>query len=301
MKKVMVTGATGFLGSHVVRSLLRLDVSVLAVKRTSSSTLRLADVEKLLHWVDMDLMKPASVKKAVEENSPHIIIHCAAYGVDYDEQDRQLMFAVNVAGSMSLLEVAINEDVERFIHIGSCFEYGDKEHAIRENELLESTDIYGASKAAASTLILNFAKQCGIEAAVMRPFGLWGPHEETYRLVPQIINACSLKKNLDLTGCMQVRDYTFAPDMAEIIVAITLLEKFPNNEIVNLGTGRPICLRDFVMTIAKELKGKTYMQFGKLPYRSTEMFSLIADTSKQQSLIGGFKFTSVSDGLKKYM
>lgn len=296
----MVTGATGFLGAHIVRSLLKpgMNVHVISTKRPGSSPWRLKEVQDQINVVDMDMLNDSSIHQAVSTQKPSAVIHCAAYGVDYKKQDSRLAVSTNIVGSYELFEASVKNKVSRFVHIGSCFEYGDKNYPIRENESLDPTAIYGATKAAASLLLLKSEKALQVDLTILRPFGIWGPFEGPNRLVPQIIQSCLDNKPLDLTSCEQVRDYTYAPDMAELIATIAVHKNFPGNSVMNLGSGEPVVLRNFFLAIAKELGGESLMRFGKLPYRPSEMPHLVADISKQRSLISKFKTTPFFKGIR---
>ncbi len=286
LQKVLVTGATGFLGAHIVRSLLTAGKTVVAAKRESSDPWRLDQVIEKVTTMDMDLTGPDTIGRSVALAEPDVIIHCAAYGVRFDEQDEHTAVAVNVDGSLELLKASAACGVERFVHIGSCFEYGDKDHPVREDEELKPTSMYALTKARASTLLLQSAEDLGVTLTVLRPFGLWGPLEAGYRLVPQIIDACINKKPLDLTGCEQIRDYTYITDMAGYITAIAFSEDFPVYPVVNLGSGKPVALKDFVLSVAEQLGAESLMRFGVLPYRSTEMCQVVADITRQRALLG---------------
>lgn len=298
LQKILVTGATGFLGAHVVRSLLERRKTVIAAKRRGSDMWRLDEVSGRITTADMELLDPSSIDRVIALAAPDIVIHCAAYGVDYREQDMQTAFDVNVHGSFELFKACTAHRIGRFVHIGSCFEYGDKDHPVREEESLNPTTIYGATKAAASILLLQSAKNLDVELAVLRPFGMWGPLEATCRLVPQVIRACMERKELDLTGCEQVRDYTYVADIADRITDISLCMDFPTNTTLNLGSGQPVVLKDFVLSIARELDGESLMNFKRLPYRTGEMQHLSANTTKERKLLGRLKSTPTSTGVK---
>jgi len=125
----------------------------------------------------MDLLDAASVQRMILTYHPDSVISCAAYGVDHREQDAGLATAVNIKGAYALLETCASHSVERYVHIGSCFEYGDKDYTISEEDSLEPTTIYGATKAAGSILVRQRAKELAINSVVLRPFGMWGPFE----------------------------------------------------------------------------------------------------------------------------
>jgi nucleoside-diphosphate-sugar epimerase len=286
MARVLVTGGTGFLGAHVVADLRTAGHQAIPAGR------RLAEA---VHSVD--LRDEASVAQLVDDVRPDTIIHCAAYGVAQGDNDFDTSVKVNVGGSLSLLEAAISCGVERFVQVGSCFEYGSKGHDIAEDEALMPTAAYGATKAAATLLTRQRAASSDTRLVVARPFGLWGPGEPHGRLVPQIIAACRANRPLDLTPCDVVRDYSYVADMARSLVKLAFADYRPG-EIVNLGSGVAVVLRDFVLEVSTLLGGAHLMRFGAIGHRPTEMKRLVANVSRQRALVGDPPSTPIDVGLR---
>jgi nucleoside-diphosphate-sugar epimerase len=295
---VLVTGSTGFLGAHVVRQLLIKGHHVLAAHRADSNMWRLKAVSGDIELVELDLQHKRSIENVFTKNNLDGIIHCAAYGVKYEEQNEKKAFMINVHGTSNLILMAGKVKISRFIHLGSCFEYGNKNHPIHENEVLEPTSLYGASKASGTLLALALSKQNDLPLVVVRPFGLWGPLEEKYRLVPQIISHCLTRKPLELTGGKQVRDYLFIEDAASMLTDLLELPEFPSHEIFNLCSGIPVLLREFAMNIASLFNGDDLMLFDQLPYRATEMWHLVGNVDKWIKYVGDTKRTSIADGIQ---
>ena len=299
--KVFITGATGFLGFHVVQRLLVRGHSVVAGHRAHSDLWRLKAVRGSLELVETDLSSRTSIENALRNHPSDVIIHCAAYGVKYEEQDVNQAFRVNVQGTSHLILAAKEVGISRFIHIGSCFEYGSKNHPIHENEVLEPTSLYGVSKASGTLLALLLSKQNNVPLAVVRLFGLWGPLEGKDRLVPQIIYHCLSGIPLKLTGCEQIRDYIFVEDAADMLVDLVEIPEFNSYEIFNLASGIPIKLKEFVTKIASLFHQEDLMLFGKLPYRPTEMWHLVGNVEKWTTRVGKIRQSSTSEGIKKML
>lgn len=128
---------------------------------------------------------------------------------------------------------------------------------------------------------------------------MWGAAEAAYRLVPQIVTACLSGSRLNLTPCDVIRDYTYVEDIADDILSLALLAEFPAGQIVNVGSGESVLLREFVRTIASHLHGEHLMNFGALAHRPTEMPSLVADVTKLHRLLGSRQRTSISTGIER--
>lgn len=298
--KVLVTGSTGFLGAHVARRLLSRKYHVITTYRDSSNLSRIEPLRDRIQMDKMDLLDNQSIENIFKTYRPDAVIHCGAYGVNYKYRDLREAFATNVHGTSSLIHISKATDVSRFIHIGSCFEYGHKKHPIYEDEHLKPTDIYGVSKASSTLLALALSQQHDLPLTVARPFGLWGPLEEKHRLVPQVISHCLAKKPLKLTNCRQIRDYTFIEDAAAMLIDLLELQKFPSYEILNLGSGVPVALKEFVIKIASTFNQEHLMRFGELPYRPTEMWRLVADVGKWEGRVGKIRRMDISEGLERF-
>jgi len=288
-ERILVTGGSGFLGRHIVSLARAQGHDVVAGQRVAdrSGTIRL------------DVRDEGSIDAALRAVSPDLIINCAAYGVNYADQDFDAALAVNVLGALSLLEAAARFGAQRFVHVGSCFEYGSKPGPIREDAVLAPTATYGATKAAATLLLGERARALGIELLVVRPFGMWGPGEPGHRVVPQLIAACRSRTPLDLTSCEVIRDYTYVEDMAAYVLAVASVRDLRGVSIVNLGSGRGVVLRDFIVAMARLLNGEALLRFGALPHRPTEMQSLVADVSLMRRLVGTLPMTSLGTGVQR--
>ncbi len=300
--RVLLTGATGFVGANLARVLAdREGVSVVAALRRGSNAWRIKDLAGRVETVVLDVTDERSVNECMTAAHPTHVVHCAAYGVNAAQQEVAAALDVNLHGPLRLLHAAAKVSVKRFVHLGSCFEYGDKPGRIKEDAVPEPTAIYGSTKAAAAILLRERAAALGIETVILRPFGLWGPLEPAHRLVPQIIAACHARQPLDLTACEQVRDYTFVMDMAGWIARIALTEGTLPFDVINLGSGGEVVLKDFVLRIARALGGENLMRFGVLPYRPREMRSLVADTKRAEVVLGRLELTPIEEGLQQML
>jgi nucleoside-diphosphate-sugar epimerase len=288
---ILVTGARGFIGSHVVAWARGRGL------RTNAGY-RGARGPGVIH---LDVCDAANVHAAFEKVAPALVVHCAAYGVNYAEQDLNRALAVNVRGSLNVLEAAARCGTRRFVHLGSCFEYGSHAGFIREDAALNPSAIYGATKAAATLLMRERAAALGVPLIVARPFGTWGPGEAAHRIAPQVLTACLTRSTLDLTACDVLRDYTYVEDMAACIGSLLLVSDIAPEVVVNVGSGEQVVLRDFVLAIARMFDAESLMRFGARAHRPTEMASVVADVSRLRELMGVIPKTPFAEGVRRTM
>lgn len=289
VRRILVTGASGFLGSHVVARARAQGLDPVAGSRLSLAS----------GSVHLDVCDQQSIVAAFHTVSPSVVIHCAAYGVNYADQDQNTALAVNIHGALGVLSAAAQFGVRRFVHVGSAAEYGSHLSPINEDAPLKPTAIYGSTKAAQTILMRERARALSVPLLVVRPFGIWGPGEGMHHLVPQVIEACISRSPLKLTSCEVIRDYTYVEDMADDILQLALTELDVSDAILNLGTGKGVVLRDFVLAVARTLDGIDLMRFGALPYRPTEMQSLMADMTRAHDLLGARTRTSIGEGVRR--
>jgi nucleoside-diphosphate-sugar epimerase len=299
-KTVFLTGATGFIGSHLLKRLIKEGCNVHISIRTNSSLWRIEDFKDKFIIHKIDLTDFEAVKSAIHQIKPDIIFHLAAYGVDYRKQDTHQSIDTNINTSVGLFEAFLENKVHKFIHTGSCFEYGQKNKPISEFDFLDPTSVYGATKASSVHLLSSMAK--GIESGelvILRPFGVFGEYEGLHRFVPQVIDKLKSEYTVQMTLGEQIRDYIYIDDLidAYILAAVVPLEN--KVEIINIGSGKGIAMKDFASTISKQLgMGNNLLQFGTLPYRPDEMMYLVANVGKAKSVLGWEPKVSIEKGIE---
>jgi nucleoside-diphosphate-sugar epimerase len=296
-RRILVTGATGFIGSHLARRLVQEEADVHVLVRSPNNLWRLQDIHNKLTFHTVDIKVQELVENVCKEVNPEIVYHLASYGVDYRQQDLEEAVTTNILGTSYLLRALNGTACERFIYTGSCLEYGDKDGPIREDTLLEPTGIYGAGKAASTIIIRTLAISQKIPLLIFRPFGVYGPFEGKHKFIPYLILSLLKGEKPNLTSCRQVRDYTYIEDIVDALLkANTPLTNTPL--IINLGTGIPITLKRIVEIIL-EFFSEGEVHFGAIPNRENETGSLWADVKKAKELFGWEAKTSLKEGLKK--
>jgi nucleoside-diphosphate-sugar epimerase len=226
---VLVTGASGFVGSHLVRALVRQGFDTVSVFRK-------AGFEEDQRHIRMDLRDTAAVRNLFRQFRFSAVIHLAASGVSAEAENFEELAATNTLATAALARVALDSGIERFLYAGSGFEYRPHAHAMDETTPLGSPNLYGASKAAGWMLLDTLRRLEGLPLVTFRPFSIYGPGENAARLVPYTILQTLHGEPIRLTLGSQVRDYVFIEDVVEAL-RLGLTSPAAVGQIYNLGSG----------------------------------------------------------------
>lgn len=287
--RLLITGAAGFVGSWLARTALENGHHVYCGVRNRSDRGRIralgARWPEHLQRVDLDLRDNDCVRRAFESSRPDAVIHAAAYGVDYGQQDVATAVETNILGTVHIWNAANATGVGRLVHIGTSYEYGSHADPIDEQTTRRPVGIYGKTKAMASDLL----QQCG-RAGAPKPlifwlFGVFGPGEGQHKLVPQVVRAAKSGEYLALSDGMELRDYMFIGDAARSIVTACTLprEAFPAGQGFNLCSGEAVTVRDVATRAANCLGAPTVLRFGMRPPRPDAPSSIVGDPTSWQA------------------
>ena len=298
MTTLLVTGASGFLGAHVAAGALARGFDVRAGVRVSSDRTRLERLAPDATTVLLDLdSDAAALARALD--GVNVVIHCAAYGVDYRQSDFATALALNVAGSMRLAIAAKQRDC-RLVHVGTSYEYGTEDGVLAEERRLAPTGIYGVTKAAASLAMQDHARRTGAQIAVVRPFSMYGPLEGTHKFVPLVMHASREGRSVELTPGAQERDYLYVGDVVDACLMLAMNEDFPAGEIFNICSGTGVSLRTLANAAVSAAGGDpSVLRWGAKPYRPAESMRVIGDPAKLTAAIGWRATTSLAQGMQQ--
>lgn len=298
-RRILLTGSTGFIGSHLLKRLVRDGNEVHVSIRKSSSTSRIDGVLKDCTSHFIDLTDSNAVRSLVRDIKPEMIFHLAAYGVDYKQQDVFEAINVNITSSINLFNSLIENGGVRFIHTGTSMEYGSKDTPTSEIDFPDPKSTYGITKYASVKLLSLMADQANVDLITLRPFSTFGELEGKHKLIPYVISTLRQGLTLKLTEGAQIRDFLYIDDLidAYIKAAITPIEN--RSEIINIGSGRGISLKEIVLIIARVLDSDLdLINFGPIPYRPNEIMYLVADNRKAKALLNWEPNISVESGIR---
>ena len=266
----LIVGGLGFLGSSLCQSLKRRGWKVTCASRHAGQT---------VDGMYMDITDYPSICDALEQSAADTLINLASYGVQYHEKDAEAMADINATGPRLLAKAAVDSgQIKRFFHAGSCFEYGHHSGLITETSEVRPTASYGFYKSKGTEAILTELSG-RVPHMVGRLFSLWGEHEAAGRFMSTIFNAARNGREVALTGCDQLRDYIHVADAAELIATLLAHCHFGQDPLVNIASGDHRSLRDYAIAINNEMGNTATLNFGAVPYRDSEMMSLLCDNT----------------------
>lgn len=296
-KKILVTGGLGFIGAHLVKRLLNEGAEVSIIGRPGSQTWRLKEQLKDISIYEVDITDSKKVEICIKDICPEIVFHLAAYGVNSAQKEYIKAANINILGMINILNSLKNGCCKKFINMGSCAEYGDRKDLIKEDMCLDPVSIYGSSKASATIIAHQIAKENNINIITLRPFGIFGEGEDSHKIFCHIILSILENKEVRLTSCEQLRDYCY---IENIIDGLFMCAKSNlKNNIFNIASGSLYPLKYYVNLIFKNIKTDRVPLYGKIEYRKNEMWSPAADITKIHTELGWSPRISLEDGIIK--
>ena len=274
--KVFVTGASGFVGSHLVSNLLEngCEVSVLALPE--DPLIRLRNRIDQIHLVRGQLESVASFESHLAQLKPDVCFHLA-WNVEpgaYLESSQNIQDLFN---SLQLLDALIKVNCQQIIMTGTCAEYDTELGYLSETSPTKPVTLYAAAKLSLVTLAEQIAKQAQIRFAWARLFYLYGDAEDPRRVVPSLINSLLHSQVFPASLGEQVRDYLHVEDLAS---ALWFIAQRRLSGIYNVCSGDPITVRRLMETVGEILERKDLIQFGAIASRKWEPAFICGDNRK---------------------
>lgn len=304
-KRVLVTGATGFVGANLVRRLLGEGHEVHAVVRprpdlpASAVPWRLSAVWDRLKIHRIDLAGRESVGGLVADTAPHWIFHLAAYGAYSWETDTARIIATNFLGTTVLLDAALAAGCGHFVNTGSSAEYGWKDHAPSEDEHLDPNSQYAVAKAAATMYCRTVARRSGTRITTLRLYSAFGPWEEPARFVPTLA-VRGLEGGLPpLVNPGVGRDFVYVDDVCEAYLRAVAGDPGEPGAVFNVGTGVQVSIRDAVEVARRELGVAAEPEWGSMPDRAWDSHVWVSDPRKISRVLGWKPVTDFAEGFRR--
>lgn len=301
-RPIVITGASGFVGANLCRYFASQGVDLIAVEGPSQTAWRLDDLHPSKK-VSLDLAIEEDVRRFVRETQPLAIFNLAAYGAYSNQTEARRIYRVNFDAVRTLLEAAREVPGFRaFVQAGSSSEYGFNCTAPKETDPTVPDSDYSVSKVGASALVQYYGKKLGVPAWAFRLYSVYGPYEDTSRLIPKLLLHAREGKFPPLVNPKVSRDFVYVDDVARAFEAVLAqAERLPKGEIYNIGAGDCVTLEKLVATAKSAFKIAAEPGWGSMPNRHWDHADWYADPSKARAQLGWSAKTSLSDGLKLTM
>ena len=279
-RRVLVTGGTGFLGSHLFPALTSAGAAV--------------------HVFRGDIAEGAALRAAVESARPHLVFHLAAYGTTLLQRDEARMRAVN-EGGVEWLWKALDGWPCRIVQTGTCAEYGPATGPLREERECRPVSVYAQTIHAAVSYSLDRARASGRELVVLRPFGPYGPRDRPERLMPHVITGLLAGERVEVTAGAQRRDYSYVDDHIRAMLLAATRPLVDTARVYNVASGVPITVRSLVEAVAAAVSPTAIARvaFGAEPYRPHDLADMYADTTAARRELEYEPAVSLADGLAR--
>jgi nucleoside-diphosphate-sugar epimerase len=291
--KVLVTGAAGFIGSHVARALVERGDEVLALVRPATPHRRIEDIVKRVRLCHTSLEDPGRVSSALAGFRPEATIHVAWYARPQDYLTSTANLG-SLATTNAFVERVFAAGCRKLVGVGSCLEYAASDSLRRESDPSGPKSLYASCKLAAGVVAQALAAERGAECAWARVFHVHGPGEDEARLIPAAAAALRAGRPFDLSPGMQVRDHL---DVRDVAAALVHLAGPGSSGIYNVCSGIPVTLRDVLLTVGEVLGRPELLRFGARPYARDEEMFVAGDPTRLQSTGWKPAFSDLRAGL----
>ncbi len=303
--KVLVTGASGFIGSHVVEELVRKGYGVRVFLRYNSTGYvgNLSKVpQEVLDKLEMywgDIRDFTSVVRAV--GGVDAVLHLAAQiSVPYSFQN-PIDFAMNnVVGTTNVLKASLDAGIKKLVHVSTSEIFGGSDSPLSETSPRLPRSPYAASKVGADAMVKSFYYAYGLNTLIIRPFNTYGPRQSPRALIPWIILQALKGDTVRLGNLKPRRDFTYVKDTARALV-LALEADTEGGEEINLGVGKSYSVLEIVETVGRVMGKNLRVVQDESLIRPTrmEVFNLISDNRRAKEILGWEPQVSLEEGIRR--
>jgi len=295
----LVTGATGFIGANLVRELVNQKQYVSIITRDKRLNWRLSDIASKLNIFECDI-QDEKLAHVVSKIKPDYVFHLARYGNLPQEDNIGTMIDINLKGTINLLEAVKQNPCKLVINAGSGDEYGIKESAMRETDLLKPVTNNGIVKSAITLYSQKEAIRNGLPIITFRLFTPYGYFEDNFRLIPSVIGSALKNEPIKVSTPKSVRDFIFIEDVVAAYLQAIKINHSPG-EVYNIGSGKQHSVGDIVQMIQDIIQSKSSVEWGAVAKqaRYIEPLRWEADMSKTKNVLGWEAKNTLESGLAK--
>lgn len=294
MNRVLVTGATGFIGAAVTRLLVAEGYEVAALIRHSSTPWRLGDLIRRVRIIYGSIDALDSYRDSVRAFKADTVMHLAWHGVAKDRRDDLRQVSVNVCGAATFFDEVVDAGTRMFVGAGSQAEYGPMTTPIDETAVTRPMTLYGAAKLATSVLLSQRAGSRQTPFAWLRLFSVYGPQDSPNTLVSSVIRDLLAGRRPAVTSADQDWDFLYIDDAASAFVEVA---RHRVAGVFNLASGVARPLRESIVQIRDRINPSLPIGFGEVPPPSGGCVSMQPRIDRLRSMTSWRPTTSFADGV----
>jgi NAD dependent epimerase/dehydratase len=305
MKKVLVTGADGFIGSHLTEMLVNRGYKVKALAQYNSFNnwgwLEGVSCKNDIEIISGDI-RDLNLCRTISKDIDMIFHLAALIAIPYSYIAPDSYIETNIKGTLNICQAAKENQVSRLIHTSTSEVYGTAKYVpIDENHPLQPQSPYSASKISADAMAMSFYNSFDLPLSIVRPFNTYGPRQSARAVIPTIITQiASGKKEIKLGDTSPTRDFNYVEDCCRAFIMIAQSDK-TIGETINIGSNSEISISDTLKLIKELMLSDVIFRNDKQRNRpkNSEVFRLWCDNKKIKNLVGYKPQVSFRDGLKK--
>lgn len=299
-RDVLITGATGFIGLHTARALLKHGDKVHILVRPSSDLSALGEYAKTIVVHAVDITDREAVMTTIKDIAPAHMFHLATSTIMSGKTaNAKTLLATNVEGTINLMDAAAHAGVSSFINMGSFLEYGPKSRPVAEDERCNPIELYAVTKLAATLYGQGLALRTGFPCITFRLFTPYGPGIQKGRLVRTLIEKVHAGEEVPLVKRTIARDFVYVEDIPALLIEAATHASAHAGEIFNLGSGTHTTMQKLVRQVEDAVGAKARVQWGAFPLLSYDSELWEADMKKTFSTFIWRPSTSLEEGLQR--
>ncbi len=299
---ILLTGGTGFIGSHLLRALLKKNYSVTLLKRSISDTWRITDCLNSIVNIDIDAVP--SISSIFSNNHFEMVIHLAGAYIKHhtSEQDIDKLNESNLTFPSELLECAVKNGVQYVINTGTFFEYAPSNDKISETSTIKPYNYYAATKVAFEKILKDYSIRHDLKAITLKLFSPYG-EKDTKKVIPLIINSLLHNIRLDLKENNQKLSFTYIEDIvAAYLKAITFLQSnsYQQYETFNIGSSKSYSVQEIAESLIDiSNKKNSSVHWPIKSIKNDKHISVMCDSTKAQNILHWKAEVDIREGLKR--
>jgi nucleoside-diphosphate-sugar epimerase len=298
LPSALVAGATGFIGTNLVRTLLAAGVTTYGlVRRTSTNRGRLEALDGF-RPVPIDSYDTADLARALAAVEVDVVYSVLGSGTSHAEDRWEVLLDGNIRAAADVARFSAGR-ARRLVHVGTCLEYGAKGVPLVEEDVVAPSSPYAVTKAAAQLLVAHLCRSAGLEHVHARLFNTYGHFEGQNRLVPFLLRHLRAGEPADLTAGKHVRDFTFVTDVTAALLRLGSCALGDGHGAFNVCSGRGVSVRQVAETVADVVGfSRNLLRFGVRPSRPDEPPYIVGSHTRLHATTGWQPAISLPRGIE---